>query len=255
MGEGDSHLLTQGPAGHWISEGWGQQSRAHTRTGYAGLRITPIGKISEQKYLGFILSAEGDNIANISSVKKRSIGTISKLLTKLNSLNLLKYYFECSMIFLNVMLQPSILYACETYYNLTEFQIRQLERIEESFLRQVFKTKKSCPIVQLYLEAGHIPARFEKQRLRLLYLKNILQQNPSSMIHKFFQLQLENPTRGDWVSTCFKDLQQLEIYESFEEIKSMKKSKFNKILKQKIHEKALKYLIKKQGKKRKRHYL
>ena len=62
------------------------------------------------------------------------------------------------------------------------------------------------------------------QRLRLLYLKNILQQNPSSMVYKFFQLQVENPTQGDWASTCFKDFQQLEIYESFEEIKSMKYS-------------------------------
>ena len=57
--------------------------------------------------------------------------------------------------------------------NLSEHQIRQLERIEENFLRKVFKTPKSCPIIQLYLESGHTPARFEIQRMRLLYLQNI----------------------------------------------------------------------------------
>ena len=98
------------------------------------------------------------------------------------------------------MLRPSILYACETYYNLTEAQTRQLERIEENFLRKVFKTLKSCPIVQLYLEAGHIPARFEIKRMRLLFLKNIMQQKPSSMILEFFRLQVSNPTRGDWAT-------------------------------------------------------
>ena len=58
------------------------------------------------------------------------------------------------------MLRSSILYACETYYNLKETEIRQIERIEEGFLRQLFKTPKGCPIAQLYLEAGYIPARF-----------------------------------------------------------------------------------------------
>ena len=144
------------------------------------------------------------------------------------------------------MLRPSILYACEIYYNLSEKQIRQLERKEEDYLRKVFKTLKSCPIVQLYLEAGHIPARFEIQRLRLLYLKNILQQDPSSMLFKFFQLQVENPTKGDWVSACLKDLKDLRINESFEEIKKMSKEQFNKILKKRIYENALCYLKNKQ---------
>ena len=87
--------------------------------------ITPIGKTLEQKYMGFVISATGNNMSNIKAVKNKSIGTIQKLLTKLNSLNLMKYYFECAFIFLDVMLRPSILYACETYYNLSENQIRQ----------------------------------------------------------------------------------------------------------------------------------
>ena len=207
----------------------------------------PIGKVSAQKYLGFVISATGDNMENIKAVKKRSYGTIQKLLTKLESLKLRNYYFECSLLFLNVMLRPSILYACETYYNLTEPQIRQLERIEEQFLRKVFKTSKSCPIVQLYLEAGHIPARFEIKRMRLLFLKNILQQKPSSMIYNFFQLQVSNPTRGDWASACLKDLKELRIYESLPEIQEMNKTKFNKLLKERIKENALSYLLKKQG--------
>ena len=209
--------------------------------------LTPIEKTNEQKYLGFVLSAMGDNMANIRAVKKKSIGIIQRLMTKLKSLNLMKYYFECSMIFLNAILRPSILYACETYYSLSEFQLRRLERIEESFIRKVFDTPKSCPMVQLYLESGQIPARFEIQRMRLLFLQNILKQNPSSMTHKFFQLQVKNPTRGDWASSCLKDLKELKIEKSFEEIRDMTKSKYNSLLKKTINENALNYLNKKKG--------
>ena len=87
---------------------------------------TPIGKTNEQKYLGFVISGSGNNMANINAVKRKSLGVTRKILNKLNSLNLMNCYFECAIIFFHVMLRPSILYASETYYNLTESQTRQI---------------------------------------------------------------------------------------------------------------------------------
>ena len=140
---------------------------------YEGMEC--IGQTEKQKYLGFFLSSCGDNMVNIKEMKNKSIWLIRKIFTKLNDLNLKKYYFECAIVFLNVMLRSSILYACETYYNLKGSEVRQMERIEESYLRQMFKTSKDCPITQLYLESGHIPARFEITKIRLLFLQYILQ--------------------------------------------------------------------------------
>jgi hypothetical protein len=115
------------------------------------------------------------------------------------------------MILLNVILRPNILYACEVYYNLKESEIRQIERIEENYLRKVLNTTKGCPIVQLYLEMGHTPARLEIQKNRLLFLQYILQQSDDSTLSKKFKLQLEMPTRGDWASTCIQDLKDLNV--------------------------------------------
>ena len=84
-------------------------------------------------------------MVNIRSIRNKSIGIIKKIFTKLNSLKLQKYYFECGLIFMNVMLRSSILYGCETYYFLKENEMRQIERIEESFMRQLLKTTKGCP--------------------------------------------------------------------------------------------------------------
>ena len=98
-----------------------------------------------------IISSKDNNMVNINAMKKKSVWIIRKIFTKLDSLNLRKYYFECAMLILNVMLQSSILYAGETYYNLKEVEIRQIERIEEEFLRKLFKTSRGCPFSQLYL--------------------------------------------------------------------------------------------------------
>ena len=107
---------------------------------------------NEQKYLGFVISNSDNNMANIKNVKNKSFGTIRTILEKLKALNLRKYYFECGILFLNLMLRSSILYGSESYYNLKENELRTLERIEESYMRQLVGTTKGCPINQLYLE-------------------------------------------------------------------------------------------------------
>ena len=89
------------------------------------------------------------------------------------------------------MSRSSILYASETYYGLKEAQIRQIERIEETFLKKSFKTSRGCPISQLNIESGHIPARFQIYKNRLLFLKYILQQESESRINKFIR-RLQN---------------------------------------------------------------
>ena len=53
------------------------------------------------------------------------------------------------------------------------------------------------------------------------------------------------PTKGDWASSCLKDLKYLEIFLSLEEIEKMPYNQFKKIIKLKIKEKAFSYLIKK----------
>jgi hypothetical protein len=208
-----------------------------------------IEKTDKQKYLGFVLSSTGDNMVNISAMKTKSVWIIRKIFQKLDSLHLKKYYFECGVIFLNVMLRSSIFYACESYYNLKETEIRQLERIEECFLRKLFKTSKGCPISQLYLEAGHTPARYYIKKTRLLFLRCILQENPNSLISRFLSLQFKNPTRGDWASSCLQDLKDLQIEMSLDEIKKIPKTKFSGIIQKAIQKRAFEYLISKQGSK------
>ena len=182
-----------------------------------------IEKTDEYVYLGFVISSSGSNMANIQQMKNKSIGVIKKIFNKLNSMNLRQYYFECSIIFLNVMLRGSILYGCDMYYNLKENEIRHLERIEEGYMRKVLKTTKGCPINQMYLELGVAPARFEIQKTRLLYLKTILDENEDSNLLKMLKLQLESPTKGDWASTCLKDLNELNLNFTLEDIKLMSK--------------------------------
>ena len=147
------------------------------------------------------------------------------------------------------MLRGTILYAADMYYGLKESELRQIERIEESYMRQVIKTTKGCPITNLYLEFGQIPARFEIIKMRLLFLKYILEQPKESNVRKMLNLQLEKPSVGDWASTCLSDLENINLKLTLDEIRTISKQRYLMILKEKIKDSALKYLLKKRGKK------
>ena len=188
-------------------DNWIVKHIKNKHTGETQLKETFAGKVeveicTEQKYLGYVLSNKGDNMVNIKAIKCKSIGTIRQIFSKLEVLNFGKYYFEVGLILKNAILRTSILHASETYYYLKESEIRQIERIEESFMRKLLKTSKGCPIIQIYLELGQIPARFEIIKLRLFFLKYILNQDQESKIFKFLKLQMEKPVRFDWAS-CF----------------------------------------------------
>ena len=93
-------------------------------------------------------------------------------------------------------------------------------------MRKILQTSRGCPIIQLYLEIGQAPARFEIQKMRILYLKYILDQEDDSILKKFLNLQFEKPVNRDWASTVMCDLKELEINLSLEEIRNMTKTKF-----------------------------
>ena len=81
-------------------DNWKIEYEDNSSTGEADLVETYAGQISikktdEQEYLGFVLSSKGDNMANINQIKKKSIGIVRKIINRLNSLNLRKYFFEC----------------------------------------------------------------------------------------------------------------------------------------------------------------
>ena len=116
-------------------------------------------------------------------------------------------------------------------------------------MRNLLKMPRGCPNVQLYLELGQIPLRFEIMKLRLFFLKYILNQDSNSLIFKFLQLQIEKPVRYDWASTCVQDLKKLKMNITFEDIKKVSKNQYKNMIRIKCKELALEYLLKNRGSK------
>ena len=113
------------------------------------------------------------------------------------------------------------------------------------FFRCLLKVPKSTPKEMLFLELGCVPLREIVRKRRLLYLKHIFNEDPNSILYKFLRVQMENRKSKDWVTQVLKDITELKLNLSIEDIKEMKKSKLKVILNKSINEKAFEDLVKK----------
>ena len=126
------------------------------------------------------------------------------------------------------MMRGTTFSACETCYNINEKEYRIIETYEERLLTDAMQTGSKCPRAILYLDLGVCPARFVVKKYKLNFLHYILNQHEKSLLHRFFTAQLENPTKGDWVTEMKKYIIELEIASSFEEVKTITKTRHEK---------------------------
>ena len=95
----------------------------------------------------------------------------------------------------------------------------------------------------MYIETGLLPVRFILQGRRLMYYWTLLNKKENELVKRVFEIQKKFNTTDDWVLQIEQDKIELNIDISEESIKQMKKKKIKKYLKEKLNEKAVKFLL------------
>ena len=183
-------------------------------------------EVDSAKYLGDIIQTDGKNKRNIQERRNRGLGAVNQIQQLLDDLCLGDYHFEAANILRNSLLLSSLLSNSETWYNLTQKEISELESVDEILLRKTFSAHSKTPLETLYLESGNIPIRFILMSRRLNFLHYILNEDDDSLLRSFFTAQRESPVRGDWVMTVTEDMKELGIDLTMEEIAGISKLRF-----------------------------
>ena len=198
-------------------------------------------------YLGDLISNDGSHAKNVQHRKNKAIGIINQIMQILETVYFGKYYFEVAMILRSSMLLSSLLLNAEAWVNLKEKDIRSLEQSDEILLSKVLDCEANTSNIAKYFELGVQPLRFEIMKKKILYLQYILKQEKSSMVFKVFEATCENMIKDDFVQTCIKYLEILDIQLSFKEIEEMSVWKFKKLVKEKTKLAAFRYLLEKKN--------
>ena len=197
---------------------------------------------AEEKYLGDVISSDGRNIKNVKARVAKGTGIIRRIITILEGIPFVKYYYEVGVILRNTLLVSSMLCNTEAWYGITQAELELLESVDTQFLRKLLNAPRGTPKEMLFLEVGVVPFRELIMKRRIMFLQYILNESADSMINRFFKTQLKCPTQKDWVKTVENDLKDLKIGLSFEEIKNFKKVSLKRMLNKAVINRALQRL-------------
>ena len=137
-----------------------------------------------------------------------------------------KYHYEVAILLRNAVLTNFLLTNSEAWHNLTESDLRSLEKVDESLLCKILETPISTPREILYLELEVMPIGFIIQSRKLIILKYIVSEPSDSLVHQVFEAQLKYPTRNDWGQTVMKDMVDIDL--NMKKLKNMTKNQLRK---------------------------
>ena len=203
---------------------------------------TPMLEVTEDTYLGDILSCDGKNSKNISERISKGLGIISQIFNLLDNISFGPYLFEIAVLLRNSMLINGTLTNAEIWYNFSKQEIGEFEKMDKLSFSRLLEVPGSTPYESFFLELGVLPVTAIVKARRINYLYSILQREAGSMLNSFFITQWNNPTRGDWTEEVKSDLEDFGIPCSFEWIKSKSQLSFKSLVKTKAEEYALSIL-------------
>ena len=208
---------------------------------------TCMQEVTEDRYLGDILSSDGRNTKCIKERISKGVGIQNQILNLLEMISFGPFHFEIAVLLRNSMLIPGTLTNAEIWYNFSNSEIQEFEKMDKMFFSKLLEVPATTPYEAYYLELGVLPIGAILKGRRANYLHNILQREKQSMLYSFFITQWLNPTRGDWTTQVKQDLEDLSIPCSFDFIRSKSTLAFKNLVKCKVEEYAFKILKRKQA--------
>ena len=195
--------------------------------------------VSQDTYLGDIISSDGRNKANIKDRVGKGFGKMSEILNTLDTVSFGSWYFKIFNLLREAMFVNGTLTNAEVWYGLDTDDLKGLEDLDRQMIRKVLKCPSTTPAEAGHLELGLLPLPCIVKQRRVNYLHCILKSDKQKMLYKFFMAQWEDPTKQDWTELVKKDLSDLKIKLSLEEIESKSKITFKNLVKVRIQEYAL----------------
>lgn len=128
----------------------------------------------KEKYLGDILVNNAKILKTIEDRQSKGFGLVTQALAILSEIPLAHYKIQMGLHLRQAMIINGMLFNSEAWHSLNKSHIEMLEKVDNMFLRQIFKSHSKTSISFLHLETGTLSIKFIISSRRLNYLHNII---------------------------------------------------------------------------------
>ena len=147
---------------------------------------TLIEEVTEDVYLGDVISNDGKNKKNLQKRVTRGMGIISQITNLLAIVSYGYHYVEIALLLREAMFVSSVLNNVEVWYGVSRKEVETFEKMDLILLRKILKTPMSTPKEAIYLELGILPLGVLLKEKRVNYLHYLITRNSQEMLSKFF---------------------------------------------------------------------
>ena len=116
----------------------------------------------------------------------------------------------------------------------TDSDLKDLEVIDHDILRAITGAQAKAPTEMLYLETAQVPVKSVIIVRRLLYLQTILHRHKDELIRQIYDAMKVDPIKDDWIHLVVKDISDIGLNLSDDQIGSLSKNEFKNIVKSKM---------------------
>ena len=189
---------------------------------------TIMENVTEDTYLGDIISSDGKNTKNVADRISKGIGKITQIEQLLEMTSLGEHFMEIAILFRETMFINGILTNAEIWYSFSESEVKEFESLDRLLLRKILQVPVSTPQESFYLELGILPIGVIVKAHRINYHHYLLTRDPHEMLYKFFITPWYQPCRGDWTEEVQQNLKEFDIPCDFEDITTKSAEAFKK---------------------------
>ena len=203
-----------------------------------------ILKVEEEtRYLGDMFNAQGNNKTLIKDRTAKATRCLVSCFAECFAVTKGCKAIRSLLLLYKTVYIPTVIFNSESWDNLSNQDLAQLQVIQLRFLKRILQVPKSTPNCLVFMELGVVPIKYEIKSRQLNFLHQILTLERDDPVRRCFGEQERFPYEKNWVSEVRESLKVLQLQQSDDEIAEMSKEEWKRTVKNKIREKALEELI------------
>ena len=198
--------------------------------------------VKKAVYLGDAFNAEGSNKDLIEDRVRKGNSCIVSAIALCSEVTLGTFTVQTLLLLYKCLYLAVTLYNSQAWSKLTNNDIASLQTNQLKFLKRIFHAPSSTPNAITFLETGTLPVIHEINIRRLNFLYHILTLEEKDPVKSVYEQQLEYECEPNWANDMIEVKAKYEIWSSNEEITTMSKERWKRLVKKQVRTVALREL-------------
>ena len=188
----------------------------------------------KEKYLGDFVTSSGNSKETICDRNIRGNAIVSEIRAILRDIPLGNQRTQIGLVLRQAWFINGCFVNCEVWTGYSESDLKDLEVIDHDILRAITGAQAKVPTEMLYLETAQVPIKSVIVVRRLLYLQTLLHRHKNELTRQIYDAMKEEPLKDDWIHLVTKDMSDINLNLSDDQISKLSKSELKIIVKSKM---------------------